>query len=163
MKTLQDLYFKELRDLYGSEKLLVRTLPKIMQSADSTDLREALTNHVKETRGHVSRLERIFQIHGEQPSIKYNKALEGILREAEEDIADETHPAWRDAAIVAAVQQIEHYEMAAYATLQTYALHLGHEEAGKLLLATLAEERAEDRKLTGIVHDHLRVNPSRAA
>jgi ferritin-like metal-binding protein YciE len=162
-ETLQDLYLRELRDLYGAEKLLVKSLPKMMETSDLTELRQALGNHLSETRGHVARLEKIFQIHGEKPAIKNSKALEGILREAEEDIADTGNPTMRDTAIVAAVQQIEHYEIAAYGTLQAYATHLGDTEGGKLLQATLHEERAADRKLTEIALNYLRIEAARTA
>jgi ferritin-like metal-binding protein YciE len=162
-ETLQDLYLAELRDLYGAEKLLLKSLPKMMESAGSQELRQALASHLSETKTHVSRLERIFEGHGEKPAVKNGKALEGILREAEEDIAAQTNPSLRDAAIVAAAQQIEHYEMAAYGTLQAYAIHLDHVEAGKLLQTTLQEERAADRKLTEISLTHLRVQATHTA
>jgi ferritin-like metal-binding protein YciE len=163
IETLQDLYLRELRDLYGAEKLLVKSLPKLLETADLTDLRQALGNHLSETRGHVTRLEKIFQIHGEKPAIKTGKALEGILREAEEDIAETGNPTMRDTAIVAAVQQIEHYEMAAYGILQAYATHLDYHEDSRLLQATLHEERAADRKLTEIALGYLKLEAVRTA
>jgi ferritin-like metal-binding protein YciE len=156
-ETMQDLYFKELRDLYGSEKTILKSLPKMMERAELPELRQALANHLNETRGHATRLEKIFEIHGQKPSIKNDKALEGILHEGEQDIADSATPSVRDAAILAAAQQVEHYEIAAYGTLQTYATHLGHSETGKLLQATLDEERAADRKLTEIALNHLKI------
>jgi ferritin-like metal-binding protein YciE len=162
-ETMQDLYFKELRDLYGSEKTILKSLPKIMERAELPELRQALASHLNETRGHATRLEKIFEIHGQKPSTKTDKALEGILHEGEQDIADSATPSVRDAAIVAAAQQVEHYEIAAYGTLQTYATHLGHSEAGKLLQATLDEERAADRKLTEIALNHLKVEVTHGA
>lgn len=165
MKTeiLQDLFWKELHDLYGSEKLLVRWLPKLMETADSIELRQALGYRVSETRGHVSRLEKIFRIHGEKPSGKNSKALEGILREAGENMADSGNAAIRDTAIVAAVQQIEHYKIAAYGTLQAYATHLGRTEAGKLLQASLQDGRAADRKLSEVTLSYFRREAARIA
>jgi ferritin-like metal-binding protein YciE len=156
-ESLQELYFKELRDLYGSEKLIVKSLPKFAEAAQLPELRQALAGHLSEARGQVSRLEQIFQLHNQKPAIKQGKALDGILREAEEDLAEVSDPALRDAVMVAALQQVKHYEIAAYGTLQAYAIHLGHSEAGKLLQMTLDEERAADRKLTEITLNHLRV------
>ena len=162
-ETLQDLYFKELRDLYGSEKLIVKTLPKFTEAAQLPELRQALAGHLSEARGQVARLEQIFELHRHKPAIQQGKALEGILREAEEDLGEVSDPALRDAVMVAALQQVKHYEIAAYGTLQTYAIHLGHSEAGKLLQATLDEERAADRKLTEIALNHLRVEATHTA
>lgn len=162
-ETLQDLYMRELSDMYGSEKLLTKSLQKMMETADLMELRQALGNHLSETRGHVARIEKIFQTHGEKPANRNGKALEGILQEADEDIADAGNPAVRDTAIAAAVQQIEHYEIAAYGTLQAYATHLGYTEGGKLLQATLQEERAADRKLTEIALNYLRVEAAKIA
>jgi ferritin-like metal-binding protein YciE len=162
-ETLQDLYFKELHDLYGSEKLLVKSLPQFMDSAELPELRQALAHHLAETRGQVTRLEQILQIHGEKPAVKKSKALEGILREGEEDAADAASGSVRDAAIVAAMQQVEHYEIAAYGSLQTYAIHLGFGDAGKLLQTTLDEERAADQKLTQLALQYTKVEVTRTA
>jgi len=162
-ETLQDLYLKELRDLYGSEKLLGKWLPKMMDGVELPELRMAIASHLNEIREQTSRLEKIFQMHGERPTIKNSKALEGILREADEDITDTGNPALREAAIVAAMQQVKHYEIAAYGTLQAYAVHLGHQDAGRLLQTTLDEERAVDRKFTEIALNHLRVEATHSA
>src|SRR5581483_9285678 len=128
IETLQELYMKELRDLYGSEKLLVKTLPKMLADSELPELRQALSHALEEARSQVTRLEEIFRIHGEKPEIRKGKALEGIVHEAQEDIAAVSEPHLRDAAIVAAVQQMKHFEIAAYGTLQAYAIHLGHGE-----------------------------------
>ncbi len=161
--TLQDLYIKELRDLYGSEKLLAKWLPKIAETADLMELRQALSNHLSEVRSQSTRLEKIFQIRGEKPSAKNSKALEGILHEADEDIADAGNATIRDTAIVAAIQQIKHYEMAAYGTMLAFATHLDYNEDGRLLQTTLQEERATDRKLTEISLHYLRLEAARTA
>jgi ferritin-like metal-binding protein YciE len=163
IETLQDLYAMELQDLYGSEKLLVTWLAKMVESADSMELRQALSNHLTEARGHLTRLEKIFQIHGEKPAVKQGKALEGILREAEDDMAEAANPSIRDAVIVAAVQQAEHFEIAAYSTLQSYAVHLGHTDAAKILQTTLHEERAMDRKMTEIALSNMKVEAAHPA
>lgn len=161
-ETLQDLYMKELRDLYGAEKLLVKTLPKFMSQAELPELRQALSHQLEEARGQLTRLERVFQIHGEKAETKKPRVMEAILREAEEDIGDAAEPSLRDAAIVAAGQQIKHNEIAGYGTVQAYAIHLGHGEASRLLQQTLDEERSADQKLTEIALNHLRV-PTRVA
>jgi len=163
MRTLQDLYGKELQDLYGSEKQLVDWLSKMAESADQTELRQTLGNYSTEARGQLSRIEKIFQMNGEKAVSKSGKILEGIIREAENDMAEAGNPSLRDAVIVAAVQQAKHYEIAAYGTLQAYAIHLGHSDAARLLQATLQEERAADRKLTEIALNYMRVETGRPA
>jgi ferritin-like metal-binding protein YciE len=159
--TLQDLYQKELRDLYGSEKLLAKWLPKIVDTADLTELRETLGRHVEEVHAQMVRLEKIFQLRGEKPAVKNGKALEGILQEADDDIADAGNATIRDTAIVAAIQQIKHYEIAAYGTMLAYATHLEYREEGRLLQTTLQEERATDRKLTEIALNYLKLEAAR--
>jgi len=154
-ETLQDMYLKELRDLYGSEKLLMKWLPKLIDKARLPEVRHTLTEHLTQTGNHVSRLERIFQIHGEKPATKTCKSLKGILAEAKDDLAVDAAPVVGDAAIVAAAEQIEHYELAAYGTLQSYAIYLGHDEAVRLLQATLDEERAADKSLAEIALCHM--------
>jgi ferritin-like metal-binding protein YciE len=161
VETLQELYAKELQDLYGSEKLLVKWLAKMAETADMMELRQALSNHVNEARVQTTRIEKIFQLHGERPVAKQGKALEGILREAEDDIAEANNPNIRDAMIVAAIQQAKHFEIAAYSTLQSYAIHLGHNEAARILQTTLQEERAMERKLSELALNHVRVETAR--
>jgi len=163
VETLQDLYAKELQDLYGSEKLLVKWLAKMAETADLMELRQALSNHIDEARGQTTRIEKIFQLHGERPVAKHGKALEGILREAEEDIAEANNPNIRDAMIVAAVQQAKHFEIAAYSTLQSYAIHLGHNDAARILQTTLQEERAMERKLSELALSPMRLEAARPA
>lgn len=159
--TLQDLYLKELRDLYGSEKMLAKWLPKVMETSDLIELRQALSNHLSEVRSQTTRLEKIFQARGEKAAEKKSKAFEGILNEADEDIADAGNPHIRDTAIVAAIQQIKHYEIAAYGTMHAYATHLDYTEDGRLLQATLQEERSADRKLTEIALNYLKLEAAR--
>jgi ferritin-like metal-binding protein YciE len=154
-ETLQDMYLKELRDLYGSEKLLMKWLPKLIDKARLPELRRALTQHLAETGNHVSRLEQIFRTHGQNPAAKTCRGLKGILREADDDLAVDATPFVVDAAIVAAAEQIEHYELAAYGTLQSYAIHLGYDEAVRLLQKTLDEERAADKSFTEIALSHM--------
>jgi ferritin-like metal-binding protein YciE len=161
--TLQDLYLKELRDLYGSEKALAKWLPKIMEKADLMELRQALGRHLEEVQAQATRIERIFQLRGQKAATKNNKAFEGILQEADDDIADAGNATIRDTSIVAAIQQIKHFEMAAYGTLVAYATHLGYAEDGRILQAILQEERATDRKLSEIALNYLRLETVRSA
>jgi ferritin-like metal-binding protein YciE len=161
--TLQDLYLKELRDLYGTEQQLAHWLPKIMEKADSQELRQALSDHVKEVRGQATRLEKIFQNRGEKPAAKAGKALEGILKEADDDISDAGNPHIRDIAMVAAIQQIKHFEIAAYGALHAYATHLDYTEDARQLQSILQEERSIDRKLTEIALRSLKLEPARTA
>jgi len=162
-ETLQDLYIKELHDLYGSEGLLVESLPKFIEGSELPELRQALTHHLAETRGHVTRMEQVLQMQGEKAATKKEKALGGILREAEDDIADASSGSVRDAAIIAAAQQIEHYEIAAYGTVHGYAIHLGYLDAAKLLQTTLDEERGASEKLTHLALHYTKVEATHTA
>jgi ferritin-like metal-binding protein YciE len=135
----------------------------MMETADLIELRQALGNHLGEVKSQVVRLEKIFSIRGEKPAARNGKALEGILLEAEEDIAEAGNASIRDTVIVAAMQQIKHYEISAYGTMMAYATHLEYTEDGKLLQATLQEERATDRKLTEIALHYLKLEAARIA
>jgi len=161
LDTLQDLYLRELRDLYGSEQQLANWLPKIMEAADLMELRQALANHASEVRGQAARLEKIFQIRGEKPSGREGKILDGIVREAEEDMAEVNNAHLRDTVIVAAMQQVKHFEIAAYGSMLAYATHLDYHEDARLLQSTLQEERATDRKLTEIALHYLKLEAAR--
>jgi ferritin-like metal-binding protein YciE len=163
VQTLHDLYLKELRDLYGAEKLLAKAVPKMIQRTQMAELRQMLNDHTTEIAEQLSRLEQVFDLHGQTPEIKKPRVLEGILREAEEDIADVGVGSLRDAAIVAAMQQIKHFEIAAYGTLQAYAIHLGYGEAAHILQSTLDEERRVDQKLTELALNRLKLEEVRVA
>ena len=163
IESLQDLYLKEVRDLYGGAKLIVKTLPKMMDRAELPELRQLLANHLTETQSDISQLERILQNHGEKPAGKNGKALPGILREAEDDVDEVSNPSLRDAAIAAAAQQIAHYEIAAYGTLHAYSIHLGHRNDSEILQKALDEERRQDQQLTEIALNKLKVAVTRTA
>ena len=162
-ETLQGLYLRELHDLCGSEKLLLEALPKLAAKAELPEIHQALIQHLARGRSHVSRLERLLQLEGEKPAAKRNKGLEGILEEADEDVASATVPSVRDAAILGAADQIGHYEISAYGTLHSYAVQLGHAEAVRLLQETLDEERAAVKHLAEIALSHLRVEATPVA
>jgi ferritin-like metal-binding protein YciE len=150
MKTLSDLLVHELKDLYSAEKQLTKALPKMAKAASNEDLKRALEEHLEETKGHVERLEEVLgQLEAANRGTKC-KAMEGLIEEGktilEEDMEDDV----RDAAIIAAAQRVEHYEIAGYGCARTFAQHLGHDDAAKLLQETLDEEKAADEKLTEI-------------
>jgi ferritin-like metal-binding protein YciE len=147
---MQSLFLDELKDVYHAEKQLVDALPRMAKAADSAELQQAFSDHLAETGGHVERLERILQELGQPARGKRCKGMEGLLEEAKEILQEEGEPAVIDAALIAAAQRVEHYEIAAYGCLRTYAQLLGHENAAKLLSQTLAEEEAADEKLTTI-------------
>jgi len=147
---LRELYLDELEDLYDAEKRIVKALPKVAEAASGSELRNALVHHLEQTRGHVQRLEEIFQALGESSKGKKCDGMKGILEEGEDVIDDVENPAVRDAGIIAAAQRVEHYEMAAYGTVRTWAEQLGDSKGARLLEQTLEEEKAADQKLTDI-------------
>jgi ferritin-like metal-binding protein YciE len=149
-QTIEDVYVHELSDLLSAERQLVNALPKLAQAASEPKLREAFEEHLDETRGHVSRLEEIFQTLGRTPTGETCKGMQGLIAEGSEVIAATGDPAAKDAALIAAAQRVEHYEIAAYGTAKTLAGELGHGEAKDLLDQTLDEESTADSLLTKI-------------
>jgi ferritin-like metal-binding protein YciE len=150
LDSLQDLFLNELKDVYNAEKQLIRALPRMAKAAQSPELQQAFTKHLKETEGHVQRLERIFADLGQAARGKKCKGMEGLIEEGKEILEEEGEPEVIDAALISAAQRVEHYEMAAYGCLRTYAQLLGLGEADQLLQQTLEEEEAADRILTEI-------------
>jgi ferritin-like metal-binding protein YciE len=148
LETLRDLFLNELRDMYHAEKQLVRALPRMAKAADSDELRQAIQKHHGETEGQVRRLERVFQSLGETAGAKRCQGMQGIVEEGKEILEEDGQEPVIDAAIIAAAQKVEHYEIASYGCLITYADLLGEREASKLLKQTLAEEEATDKALT---------------
>jgi ferritin-like metal-binding protein YciE len=148
LDSLDKLFLEELKDVYNAEKQILKALPRMAKAAESPDLQQAFVTHQKETEGHVQRLERIFKELGQAPRGKKCKGMEGLLEEGKEVLEQDGEPAVIDAAIIASAQRVEHYEMAAYGCLRTYAQLLGMDEAGELLQQTLDEEEATDKKLT---------------
>jgi len=138
-----------LKDIYDAEKQLMKALPKLVKAARSDALRQGLSAHLAETGEHVTRLERVFESIGETAKGKSCPAMKGLVEEGSE-AAKEKDPKSRDAAIIAAAQKVEHYEIATYGTLRTWAEAMGHNEAAGLLAETLREEKAADEKLTEI-------------
>lgn len=163
LETLQDLYTSELRDLYSAEQQITKALPKIIEKTESPELAAALQKHLDETRNHVTRLEQVFAMHGTEAKKQTCKGMEGILDEGNDLVGKTQAPPVRDAAIISSCQRVEHYEMAAYGTVRTYAQQLGYERAVALLNQTLNEESAADRKLTEIANSRVNVEAARTA
>jgi ferritin-like metal-binding protein YciE len=145
---LRRLYIDELKDLYSAENQLVKALPKMAKAADSEDLKAGFEEHLEQTRGHVSRLEEIFKALGESPKGKKCKGMEGLIEEGSEMIKEDPEAEELDAGLIAAAQRVEHYEIAGYGCVRTYAELLGEEDAVELLEETLKEEKETDQKLT---------------
>jgi ferritin-like metal-binding protein YciE len=150
VETMQELLIDELKDLYSAEKQIVRALPKLAKAASSPELQQALLNHLEETKGQVERLEKISEIVGKKLTGKTCSGMIGVLEEGSEVLEDTDKGTVRDAALIAASQRVEHYEMAGYGSAREFAKLLGHKEIASLLDETLAEEKNADKKLTGI-------------
>ncbi len=147
---LQSLFVDQLRDILWAEKQLVKALPKMAKAARDEPLKQAFTKHLKETENHVTRLGQIFAGVGLAPRAKKCPAMEGLLKEADELLEEYQDSSALDAALIAAAQKVEHYEIATYGTLRAFAECLGHADAVKLLSTTLLEEAKADEALTGI-------------
>ena len=150
LQTLEDVLMEELGDLMSAEKQLVEALPRMAESASSPELRKAIEHHLDETRGHVHRLEKVFDTLGASISSEHCEAMEGLVGEGEEIIEAEGDGSAKDAALIGAAQRIEHYEIAAYGTARTLAEQLRQDDAAELLQETLDEESAADQTLTKI-------------
>ena len=149
-ETLHDAFIEELQDAYDAEKQLTKALPKMAKAAVDEDLRTAFKDHLEQTRGHVKRLDRIFKLMEVPPKGKLCKGMEGIIAEGKEMLDLDLPESVGDAALIAAAQRVEHYEIAAYGTARTYAKVLAETDAAELLEATLNEEKKTDETLTGI-------------
>jgi ferritin-like metal-binding protein YciE len=145
---LKHLYVEELKDLYSAESQIVKALPKMIKAATSEDLRAGFEGHLEQTKGHVSRLEEIFKALGESPKGKKCKGMEGLIKEGAEMIEEDPAPEELDAGLISAAQRVEHYEIAGYGCVSTYAKLLREDEAVSLLRETLEEEKETDEKLT---------------
>jgi len=147
---LRDLFVDELKDIYWAEKALTKAIPKMIKNATDENLREALTGHLEETKQHVTRLEEVFSSIDEKGVAKKCEAMAGLIKEAEEIMEATEQVVLRDAGIILAGQKVEHYEIATYGTLFSFANILGEDEAAALLEETLEEEKAADKKLSEI-------------
>jgi ferritin-like metal-binding protein YciE len=147
---LGKLFEDELKDIYWAEKALLKAIPKMIKNASSEELTEALENHLAETEEHVKRAEEVFAAIGKEPRGKKCEAMEGLIKEAEEIMDEAEEGVMMDAAIISAAQKIEHYEIASYGTLRTFAQTLGLDEAAGILESTLEEEKNADMTLTEV-------------
>jgi ferritin-like metal-binding protein YciE len=150
LENLQQLYLKELRDLYDAENQITVALPKLIDAAHNPELKNALQQHLTVTNSQISRLDRIFQMLNEKASGETCKGMKGVIKEGDEIISAGGDPSTVDAGIISAAQRVEHYEMAGYGTVRTYAKLLGHDDHASLLQQTLDEEEEADQTLTKI-------------
>jgi ferritin-like metal-binding protein YciE len=150
MESLKELYVDELKDLYSAEKQLVKALPKMAKNATNPELQEAFTQHLEETEGHVERLEQIFEMLGERAGGKKCKGMEGLIEEAKELLEEDATEEVLDAGLISKAQHVEHYEIAGYGTVRTYAQQLGLDDQAELLQQTLDEESKANELLTQI-------------
>ncbi|PYQ69644.1 MAG: ferritin-like domain-containing protein [Acidobacteria bacterium] len=150
MESLEELLQEELKDMYDAEKQLTKALPKLAKKATTPDLQDAFEEHLRQTEQHMERLEQVFDQLGMPVKGKTCKGMKNLIAEGNDMIADADDDATRDAIMIAAAQKVEHYEIAAYGTLRTWANVLGHREIASMLEDTLEEEKETDQKLTGI-------------
>ena len=155
LNSLRDLYITELKDLYDAENRIIKALPKMAEAANSPDLRSAFEEHLQQTRDHVSRLEQVFQKLDETAKGEKCKGIAGIIDKGEDLMDEDAAPAVGDAALIASAQRVEHYEIAAYGTLRTFARRLGFSDQEQLLNQTLQEEGAADKKLTSLAESYI--------
>lgn len=150
LSNLSDLLVLELQDLYSAENQLVKALPKMAKAATNDELQSGFNEHLEQTKQHVERLERVMEILGASPKGKTCKAMQGLIAEGEEILEEDAEPAVRDAALIAAAQKVEHYEIAGYGSARTYAELLAQDEVAELLQETLEEEGETDKRLSEI-------------
>jgi ferritin-like metal-binding protein YciE len=148
--TFDDLFVHQLRDIYYAEKQLVKALPKMAEKATSPQLKQAFQSHLAETKGHVSRVEQVFKMHGVEAKAVSCPAIDGIIEEANEIAGEVEDKEVLDAALIAAGQAAEHYEITRYGTLVAWAHQLGRDDCASVLEQNLAEEKAADKKLTSL-------------
>lgn len=148
--TIERLFLEELKDLHSAETQITKALPKMAKAASSNELRAAFEHHLKETEGHVQRLDKIFDSLGMSSGRKTCEGMKGVLEEGSQMLHETEEGEVRDEALISAAQRVEHYEMAAYGTVRTYAERLGKAQIAQLLQKTLDEEKAADKKLTDI-------------
>jgi ferritin-like metal-binding protein YciE len=146
--TLKDLFVEELQDLYSAENQLVKALPKMAKAATSSELKKGFEMHLKETKGHVERLDKIFKMLDEKSKGPKCKAMEGLVEEGKEIMEEHDTGELLDAGLIAAAQKVEHYEIASYGTVKAWAGQMGLDDVAELLNETLEEEKATDEKLT---------------
>ncbi len=155
LESLRDLYLEQLKDLHSAETQLIDALPKMAEAASSPDLRKGFNDHLRQTNEHVRRLERIFQDLQESPKGHTCEGMKGLIKEGEQMIRQRGEPSVLDAGLIAAAQRVEHYEIAGYGTVRTYAELLGKDEHVSLLERTLREEEETDERLSELAESHI--------
>ena len=158
LDSLKKLYVDELKDLYSAENQILKNMPRMIKAASSKELKRAFAQHEKMTQRQVKRLERVFRMLGERPGGKKCVGMEGLVNEAKELIQEKPEPEVLDAGLISKAQHIEHYEMAGYGTVRTYARTLGYDDQATLLQETLDEEQMTDKLLTGIAENGINVD-----
>jgi len=157
LDTLKTLYIDELKDLYNAENQLVKALPKMAKAASSEELQDAFEKHLEQTKSHVDRLEEVFEEIGEKPKGKTCKAMKGLIAEGSEILKEDGEESVIDAGIIVAAQKVEHYEIASYGSVRTFAQLLGKDRSADLLQRTLDEESEANEVLNKLAEDI--VNP----
>jgi ferritin-like metal-binding protein YciE len=157
LESLRDLLVEQLQDLYDAENRITKALPKMAKAATSPALKAAFEKHLAETEGQVKRLEQVFEALGETAKTKTCKAMQGLIAEGEETMSENAEPEVLDAALIAAAQRVEHYEMAGYGTVRSYAKLLKQDAIVGLLEQTLQEEKATDEALTTLAESSINV------
>ena len=157
MESLQELLIEEMRDLYSAETQLTKALPKMAKKASNPQLRKAFETHLRETEGHVERLQKIFDKLGKKPTGKKCAAMAGLVEEGKEMMGEDMDDDTMDAALISIAQKVEHYEIASYGTVRTWANLLGDEQTAKLLQQTLDEEGKTDKLLTELAENSINV------
>jgi ferritin-like metal-binding protein YciE len=160
--TLEELFVEQLQDLYSAENQLIKALPAMAKAAHSPALKAGFEGHFTQTKEHAARLEQIFEELGKEADGKKCQAMQGLIKEGKEMISEKASPEIKDIGLIAAAQRVEHYEIAGYGCVRTYAKILGHTDAAKALQATLDEEAATDRKLT-VISEKLNLLPQEEA
>jgi ferritin-like metal-binding protein YciE len=158
LETIRDLYVEELKDLYDAENQITQALPKMARAAHAPELKRAFEEHLRQTEGQIGRLERIFKDLEASPKGKKCKGLAGLVAEGEDLLKEDADPDVKDAGLIAAAQKVEHYEIAGYGTVRTYAELLGEQSAARLLQETLDEEGETDKKLTALAQRKINVS-----
>jgi ferritin-like metal-binding protein YciE len=159
--SLDDLFLEQLQDLYDAEHRLTKALPQMAAAAHSVELKAAFNDHLRETENQVRRLEQVFQLLGHSAERETCPAMKGLIEEGQEMIGAKGDPDVKDAALIAAAQRVEHYEIAGYGTARTFAQHLGHDQIARLLQETLDEEGNCDKRLTRLAEASINVKAER--
>jgi ferritin-like metal-binding protein YciE len=162
IESLQELLIEEMRDIYSAENQLTKALPKMAKKASNPQLKKAFETHLKETEGQIQRLQKIFDKLGKKPTGKKCAAMEGLIEEGKEMMAEDMDEETMDAALIAVAQKVEHYEIASYGTVRTWAQHIGDEQMAKLLQQTLDEEGKTDKLLTEMAENSINVEAAQA-